>query len=193
VPIQFFATPFRFNGKDVECASLDGKVCLRGGVKTCQAWVKELTSGKVQPKPLTCGAAHKAAYGITGYDTPGHWCYALKAFYDAPATYCNKVNKTFNVTIAGCGPKVECSPSAIVRGVKINDGEEMSGNIADYAPEEGGTSVIEPNYDISVYFMNRCKSKSPLFVMMSIFFDPGEGQVCQVPLSEVVLMYTSCI
>jgi hypothetical protein len=29
----------------------------------------------IAAKPLRCGADHKRAWGITGWDTPGHWCH----------------------------------------------------------------------------------------------------------------------
>lgn len=169
----------------MECASLDGKVCLRGGNKTCQAWVKEFTSGKVRPKPLTCGAAHKAVYGITGYDTPGHWCRALQPFYRDPSTYCSKHHKTLSVSLGGCGADAGCDRSQ-VRAWNMTRGDTFTSNgvitrngvSSTIASLEGtpvpGSGTVEPYYDISAYLMNRCKSKGPLFVMTASFEDPGE-------------------
>lgn len=84
-------------GGNPECASVNGKTCLRniGAAKTCQAMAALLNPGpsvnRPSPavitervtaeagvpvlKPLTCGAAHAAVWpGVTGYTTPGHWC-----------------------------------------------------------------------------------------------------------------------
>lgn len=51
---------------DVECQSTDGKNCQWGKCPN--------TTPDSNNNPLVCGAMHKALYGITGYDTPGHWC-----------------------------------------------------------------------------------------------------------------------
>jgi hypothetical protein len=67
-------------GKDpisgnTRCAAFDGVNCYstynKNDATTLQADIK---SGKTKVQPLTCGSDHKAKYGITGYDTPGHWC-----------------------------------------------------------------------------------------------------------------------
>lgn len=178
----------------MECASLDGKACLRGrGTTSCQAWVKELTSGKAQAKPLTCGPAHKAVHGITGYDTPGHWCSALLAFYQAPSTYCTKYNKSLNVQLAGCGISADCDPNGIIPGVfeivKTADGKEIQLPVkgSEITPEKGGQ---EGTYSLSAYLMNRCKTKSPLFLMTTSFWDPGELRPCPLLLSRCLQLAT---
>jgi hypothetical protein len=48
------------------CASYDGGGCLWG-----------LTYDQIDFKrvrPLVCGAAHRAKWGVTGYEDPKHWC-----------------------------------------------------------------------------------------------------------------------
>jgi hypothetical protein len=67
----------RWNGKNPECLSLDGKSCWKTSTSTCPEKLKQLpqlkSAGKV--KQVACGQAHKAAWGTTGYDEgPSHWC-----------------------------------------------------------------------------------------------------------------------
>lgn len=57
--------------KDVSCMSVNGKDCLWGG---CAEQIKSHSNNPANIQPLTCGAPHQALYGITGYDTQGHWC-----------------------------------------------------------------------------------------------------------------------
>ena len=55
---------------DPACASYDGRNCL---------WGKQM--GQVQLNkvhPLVCGAAHRAQWGVTGYEDPKHWCNLAK-------------------------------------------------------------------------------------------------------------------
>ena len=60
-------TPVKINMKgNVECMSTDGSNCYWG---QCPS-----TTVPKGIKPLVCGDMHKKVYGITGYDTPGHWC-----------------------------------------------------------------------------------------------------------------------
>jgi len=78
-------------GGDPSCASLDGKKCLRelkNGAKTCGEIVKVLNANPPKPevvggslKPLVCGVSHQAAWGITGYTTPGHWCVVSREWF----------------------------------------------------------------------------------------------------------------
>ncbi|HZI82104.1 MAG TPA: toll/interleukin-1 receptor domain-containing protein [Vicinamibacterales bacterium] len=51
---------------DPVCASYDGSGCLWG-----QRY-DDIDFSKV--KTLACGAAHKARWGVTGYEDPMHWC-----------------------------------------------------------------------------------------------------------------------
>ncbi|OWQ48522.1 hypothetical protein CDL60_01060 [Roseateles noduli] len=46
------------------CYSEDGVNCKRG----------DPAPGTARIRPLVCGLDHRAKYGITGYDTAGHWC-----------------------------------------------------------------------------------------------------------------------
>lgn len=62
---------------NVECAATDGKNCVRLPTKaladTAAATYNAANSAGLQP--LACGDAHKAIYGVTGYDQgPNHWC-----------------------------------------------------------------------------------------------------------------------
>jgi hypothetical protein len=41
--------------------------------KTCSYKCPDVTQDNPD-NPLNCGQAHKKIYGITGYDTPNHWC-----------------------------------------------------------------------------------------------------------------------
>jgi hypothetical protein len=77
-------------GGNPECASSNGRTCLRnlGTASTCSSMLPLLyklpvtvagqsSAGRsvVQVlQPLACGAHHKKQWGITGYDTAGHWC-----------------------------------------------------------------------------------------------------------------------
>ena len=60
--------PVRLANGDVQCASFDGMSCAWG--QTAQ----NATQQDAQLRPLACGSAHAAIYGITGYDTSNHWC-----------------------------------------------------------------------------------------------------------------------
>jgi hypothetical protein len=48
------------------CASYDGRNCLWGRAPS------DIDFSRV--RPLTCGADHRAAWGVTGYEDRGHWC-----------------------------------------------------------------------------------------------------------------------
>lgn len=66
-----FPVPLRINATgDVECQSTDGRNCMWGRCPNL--------SDPTPSNPLVCGAMHQSLYGITGYDTPGHWCYVGK-------------------------------------------------------------------------------------------------------------------
>jgi hypothetical protein len=66
------AAPLRRNRYgDIECMSLDGKSCIWSEGKKCTDYV---TTDATKQNNLSCGAAHKAAWGITGYNDAGHWC-----------------------------------------------------------------------------------------------------------------------
>lgn len=66
VPLRFSATG------QVECMSSDGKNCAW---QTDDAGCTGLLQSPVSPvNPLSCGEQHQQLYGITGYDTPEHWC-----------------------------------------------------------------------------------------------------------------------
>jgi len=51
---------------DPACASYDGGGCLWG------LTYDQIDFSKL--KPLVCGQAHKAMWGVTGYEDPKHWC-----------------------------------------------------------------------------------------------------------------------
>lgn len=53
-------------GDNPACASYDGANCL-WGVTYDQLDFAQL-------KPLVCGEGHRAAWGVTGYEDPKHWC-----------------------------------------------------------------------------------------------------------------------
>lgn len=55
---------------DISCMATNGKDCLWGN---CASQLSA-NMNATNLKPLTCGAPHQALYGITGYDTTGHWC-----------------------------------------------------------------------------------------------------------------------
>lgn len=59
----------------VGCASEDGIHCKPGPLS---AFTRPI-------RPLVCGDAHRRAYGMTGYDTPGHWCTDIRAQLFRPA------------------------------------------------------------------------------------------------------------
>jgi hypothetical protein len=53
------------------CATYNARQCLRG--------LKEDQIDFTRVKPLICGAAHRAVWGVTGYEDPKHWCMVLKS------------------------------------------------------------------------------------------------------------------
>lgn len=69
---QFVAVRKNADG-DVDCMATDAKNCMwTGSMDACNN-----TLGTKNPQPLTCGKNHKAAYGVSGYDTILHWCNTL--------------------------------------------------------------------------------------------------------------------
>lgn len=62
-----YSVAVRFDGSNVQCYSTDGVNCAWGTSAVNAA--KDASA-----RPLSCGAAHKAAWGSTGYDTSNHWC-----------------------------------------------------------------------------------------------------------------------
>ena len=85
---KFLGTPFRWNGFNPECPSLDGKHCLRdrlanttdGYLASCKQVLKELPRlrSKKVLRTIPCGSGHEKLWGHTGYDydtkATGHWC-----------------------------------------------------------------------------------------------------------------------
>ena len=65
--------PLRVNDNgDIECMSTDNTNCMwQSTQQDCDSLI-----GNLPPNinPLSCGNMHKSRYGITGYDTEGHWC-----------------------------------------------------------------------------------------------------------------------
>jgi hypothetical protein len=64
---------------DVQCMSLDGTNCLAG--TACATTLNTTDPTKIVP--ITCGEAFRKLWGITGYDTPDHWCAKALAFFDS--------------------------------------------------------------------------------------------------------------
>ncbi len=58
---------------NISCLAENGKDCVWGG---CAEKLKQyaLPENAARINPLVCGTAHAQYYGITGYDTQGHWC-----------------------------------------------------------------------------------------------------------------------
>eukprot|EP00882_Tetradesmus_deserticola_P007581 GHRQ01007985.1.p1 GENE.GHRQ01007985.1~~GHRQ01007985.1.p1 ORF type:complete len:390 (+),score=73.58 GHRQ01007985.1:224-1393(+) len=86
MPKLFETVPVRMGlGGHPECASTNGKICLRGlpGASSCQAMLPQLTGEKVATlQPLVCGAAHAKKWpGNTGYNTAGHWCNVAREWF----------------------------------------------------------------------------------------------------------------
>ncbi|KDO26043.1 hypothetical protein SPRG_08696 [Saprolegnia parasitica CBS 223.65] len=75
-------TPIRLNFNfDVECLSLNGHDCVwTSSEAACRT---QMTLPSAPLNPLACGAMHKAAWGLTGYDNPSHWCAKAFAFFVA--------------------------------------------------------------------------------------------------------------
>ena len=61
---------FRAIGGNPACASYDGRDCLWGQN------INQIDFSKV--RPLVCGANHRAAWGVTCYEDPKHWCNLAK-------------------------------------------------------------------------------------------------------------------
>jgi hypothetical protein len=57
---------YRIMGGNPACASYDGRNCL-WGLKVSQIELDRV-------RPLVCGANHRAAWGVTGYEGRRHWC-----------------------------------------------------------------------------------------------------------------------
>jgi hypothetical protein len=82
LPSGFETIAVRLSSTGVpECASADSRKCSRAPVGTsCGAWVAQLNAAAADAvsgaaaQPLRCGEDHQRAWGITGFDTPGHWC-----------------------------------------------------------------------------------------------------------------------
>jgi hypothetical protein len=87
MPRGFEAISVRMgNAGNPQCASWDGRACIRGrhGCSQLASFLRE--NGTVQLAPLTCGPAHAVAWPAigTGYGTSGHWCVvAREALQDA--------------------------------------------------------------------------------------------------------------
>ncbi len=57
---------FTIIGGNPACASYNGRDCL---------WGQNVNQIDFrQGQPLICGADHRAQWGVTGYETPRHWC-----------------------------------------------------------------------------------------------------------------------
>lgn len=69
------ATPWQQWGNTFIRLEDDGNVaCVsRDNGKTCD-WSGYANKPTASSKSLVCGAAHRAVYGISGYDRPNHWC-----------------------------------------------------------------------------------------------------------------------
>ncbi len=55
---------------DPACASYNGRSCLWG------MSARQIQFNRV--RPLVCGTNHQAAWGVTGYENPKHWCNLAK-------------------------------------------------------------------------------------------------------------------
>jgi len=65
--------PLRENvNGDIECMATDGANCL-WNAGNCAGVLAQYATATLEP--LTCGANHRALYGIPGYDDSTHWCY----------------------------------------------------------------------------------------------------------------------
>lgn len=69
-------TPVRRNlvTNDIECFSTDATNCLWSTKQVCEIVRDAASHDDLHVRPLICGVQHSSIYGITGYDTPGHWC-----------------------------------------------------------------------------------------------------------------------
>jgi hypothetical protein len=54
-------------GGNPACASYNGSQCLRGLTS-----INEVAFDRL--RPLVCGEAHRAKWGVTGYEDRKHWC-----------------------------------------------------------------------------------------------------------------------
>jgi hypothetical protein len=97
---KFFSVPFRFNGKDVQCASLDGRKCWSEG--NCTSKLKQLARATKEPATLTCGEDHRKVWGFSGYEEVRHWCHELDRFYANPAAYCKTNRMLWDPALPGC-------------------------------------------------------------------------------------------
>lgn len=62
---------------EIQCMSDTGGNCMwRGNMEECNQLVESRPSNLI---PVECGAKHAAVWGITGYDTPEHWCQEAQA------------------------------------------------------------------------------------------------------------------
>jgi len=73
--IPGMSSPMRIDPEtgNVQCLSYDGRNCQWNNNNLSQIRHNEV-------KPLTCGEDHKRMWGITGYDTRGHWCNTVNNF-----------------------------------------------------------------------------------------------------------------
>lgn len=73
-------TPWReWNGKSYRLEADGNLSCYSTDREHCHGAVRPADAREDTDRPLTCGVLHRAKWGNTGYDQPGHWCNAAYA------------------------------------------------------------------------------------------------------------------
>ena len=94
-----YYSPMRVNSEgDIECMANDGTNCFwKNNADECK---KAITDTKPEDiKPLACGDMAKSKYGVSGYDTSGHWCSNMANFMTIKAEQEAKIKAEQEVKI----------------------------------------------------------------------------------------------
>jgi len=96
-------SPMRLNPQgDPECLASDGLNCMWGSVSCSTATTVTPTISTIVP--LVCGNGHYAAYGITGYQDPAHWCYKTVQTLESQCMSNNAVTFCTGTSCTGMHP-----------------------------------------------------------------------------------------
>lgn len=81
--------PIRLNADgDVECYASDGKGCIVTRKRGCPSLLKMVetvesrtSKDRADKNVLTCGTDHMRKWGVSGYDSPVHWCHRARSAF----------------------------------------------------------------------------------------------------------------
>lgn len=147
-PLFVRMTPFG----NVQCASKNGRDCLWGVTDS-----RKLPSEN-QMQPLMCGQIHKNLYGITGYDTRGHWCQTSQLAFivmrlktqwgDGQTTFVSTLSNS--PTIIGFGDATQITKnriSAKLAGAMMAGAPSWNGSVMNLAAISHGVRATLAMFD----------------------------------------------